>query len=358
MGTIKQEPSSELLEAGAHIWNQVFSYINSMSLKCVTELGIPEIIHKHGRPMTLTQLMEALPGVDRAKADHVRRLMRTVVHSGFFVLEKVDSSDEQGYWLTPASRLLMEDHPMSMKAFVLSQLGSVLCEPWQHLSGWFRNTEDRTSFHTTHGMSLWELKEQNPSFGHLFDRGMENDATIVADVITRDCRQVFEGLGSLVDVGGGTGTVAKAIAEVFPQIHCTVLDLAPVIAGLEGTRNLKYVEGDMFEYIPPADAVLLKWLLHDWNDEECVEILKRCKEAIKSNEKRGKVVIIEMVVDDQNSDHKSVETQLFFDTLVMTIADGRERSQKEWAKLFFDAGFSNYKISPLLGLRSIIEVYP
>ncbi|KAL0456496.1 UNVERIFIED_CONTAM: putative O-methyltransferase 3 [Sesamum latifolium] len=134
MEMIKQEPSSELLEAEAHIWNQVFSYINSMSLKCVTELGIPEIIGKHGRPMTLTELVDALPGLDRAKADHVRRLMRTVVHSGFFVLEKIDSSDEQGYSITPASRLLIGDHPMSMKAFVLSQLDPILTEPWQHLS--------------------------------------------------------------------------------------------------------------------------------------------------------------------------------------------------------------------------------
>ncbi|KAL2230348.1 UNVERIFIED_CONTAM: Trans-resveratrol di-O-methyltransferase [Sesamum indicum] len=207
-------------------------------------------------------------------------------------------------------------------------------------------------------MSLWEVKEQNPRFGLLFDQSMGNDTPLVDDVIARDCRQVFEDLGSLVDVGGGTGTLAKAIAEAFPQIHCTVLDLAYVIAGLEGTRNLKYVEGDMFKYIPPADAVLLKWILHDWSDEECVKILKRCKEAIKSNEKRGKVVIIEMVVDDQNSDHKSVETQLFFDMLMMTVVGGKERNQKEWAKLFFDAGFTNYKISPLLGIRSIIEVYP
>ncbi|KAL0388045.1 UNVERIFIED_CONTAM: putative O-methyltransferase 3 [Sesamum radiatum] len=102
---IKQEPSFELLEAEAHIWNQVFIYINSMSLKCVTELGIPEIIHKHGRPMTLTELVDALSGVDIAKADRVCRLMRTVVHSGFFVLEKIESSDDQGYSLTPASRL-------------------------------------------------------------------------------------------------------------------------------------------------------------------------------------------------------------------------------------------------------------
>ncbi|KAL0413849.1 UNVERIFIED_CONTAM: putative O-methyltransferase 3 [Sesamum radiatum] len=355
----KQEASSELLEAEAHIWNQVFSYVNSMSLKCVTELGIPELIHKHGRPMTLTELVDALPGVDRAKADYVRRLMRTVMHSGFFVLEKIDSSDEQGYSLTPASRLLIGDHPMSMKAFVLCELDPIQTEPLRQLGRWFQNTEDHTPFHTAHnGMSFWEQKERNPRFSHLFDQGMASDTPMVADVITRDCRQVFEGLDSLVDVGGGTGTLAKAIAGAFPQIHCTVLDLAPVVAGLEGTRNLNYVEGDMFEYIPPSDAVLLKWILHDWSDKECVQILKRCKEAITSDEKRGKVVIIEMVVDDQKVDHKSVETQLFFDMLMMTLVDGRERNQKEWAKLFFDAGFTSYKISPLLGIRSIIEVYP
>ncbi|KAL0413847.1 UNVERIFIED_CONTAM: Eugenol O-methyltransferase [Sesamum radiatum] len=152
----------------------------------------------------------------------------------------------------------MGDHPVTMKAFVPCLLDSIVTDPWQNLSRWFRNNEDRTAFHTTHGMSLWEKKEQKPRFGHLFDHGMENDATIVANVITRDCREVFEGLGSLVDVGGGTGTLAKAIAKVFPQIHCTVLDLAPVVAGLEGTRNLKYMEGDMFHYIPSSDAVLLK----------------------------------------------------------------------------------------------------
>ncbi|KAL0388044.1 UNVERIFIED_CONTAM: putative O-methyltransferase 3 [Sesamum radiatum] len=101
-------------------------------------------------------------------------------------------------------------------------------------------------------------EKQNPRFGHLFDQGMGNDATIVANVITRDCRQVFEGFDSVVDVGGGTGTLVKAIAVAHPEIHCTVLDLAPVVAELEGTRNLKYMEGDMFHYVPSSDVVLLK----------------------------------------------------------------------------------------------------
>ncbi|KAL0388046.1 UNVERIFIED_CONTAM: Trans-resveratrol di-O-methyltransferase [Sesamum radiatum] len=301
---IKQERSSELLEAEAHIWNQVLIYINSMSLKCAAELGIPEIIHKHGRPMTLTELVDALLASIEPKPTMYTVSCGPLCTPAFLYWKK---------WIHLMNRLFAYscftsfdgDHSMSMKAFVLSQLDSTLTGPWQHLSGWFQNNEHRTAFHATHGMSLWEQKEHNPRFGHLFDQGMGNDATIVANVITRDCREVFEGLGSLVDVGGGTGTLAKAIAVAHPQIHCTVLDLAPVVAGLEGTRNLKYMEGDMFRFIPSSDAVLLKWIMHDWSDEECVQILKKCKEALTSNQ-RAKVIIIEKVVDDHKSDHKSV----------------------------------------------------
>ncbi|KAK4406626.1 putative O-methyltransferase 3 [Sesamum angolense] len=329
MAMANQKQSLEVLEAEAQIWNQVYNYINSMSLKCATELGIPDVIHKHGGPMTLLELVDALPAVDKAKANCMYRLMRILVHSGFFVIEKINSSNEEGYSLTPASRLLVGDCPMSMKPFVISQIDPVLTEPMHHL-------------------------KRNPRFSHLFDQGMESDTPMVAEVITRDCRQVFDGLDSLVDVGGGTGTLAKAIAEAFPQIHCTVLDLAPIVAGLEGRRNLKYIEGNMFEYIPPADAVVLKWVLHDWSDEESVEILKKCKEAITRNGKRGKVIIIEMVVDES----ESVETQLLLDMLMMALATGRERKEKEWANLISDAGFSGYRIYPVLGLRSIIESRP
>ncbi|KAL0349271.1 UNVERIFIED_CONTAM: putative O-methyltransferase 3 [Sesamum angustifolium] len=304
MEMVNQKQSLELLEAQAHIWNQAFNYVNSMSLKCATELGIPDVIHKHGGPMTLLELVDALSGVDKAKADSMYRLMRILVHSGFFVLEKINSSNEKGYSLTPASRLLVGDHPMSMKPFVISQLDPILVEPMHHLSRWFQNANDRTACHTANNGCQFGSRKSG----------------------TRD-------------VGGGTGTLARAIAEAFPQIHCIVLDLAPVVAGLEGTRNLKYIEGNMFEYIPPSDAVLLKWILHDWSDEDGVQILKKCKEAITINGKRGKVILIEMVVDDQRTNTESVETQLLFDILMMSVVSGKERKEKEWADLFSDAGF-------------------
>ncbi|KAF3677889.1 putative bidirectional sugar transporter SWEET14-like [Capsicum annuum] len=164
---------------------------------------------------------------------------------------------------------------------------------------------------------------------------------------------------SLVDVGGGTGTVAKAIGNAFPKINCIVFDLPHVIEGCEGSKNLSYVGGDMFKSIPSADAILLKWILHNWSDEECIKILKKCKEAIPKRENGGTLIIIDMVLmDSQKGDDKSYETQLFYDMLMMVDASGKQRIEQEWAKLFLDAGFTDYEIIPILGLRSVIEVYP
>ena len=77
-----------------------------------------------------------------------------------------------------------------------------------------------------------------------------------------------------------------------------------------------------------------------------------------SKGKEGKVIIIDMVREDEKRDDESVETQLFFDMLMMVLVTGKERNEKEWAKLIFSAGFSDYKITPVLGLRSLIEIYP
>nr|GMD22937.1 retrovirus-related Pol polyprotein from transposon TNT 1-94 [Ipomoea batatas] len=87
---------------------------------------------------------------------------------------------------------------------------------------------------------------------------MASDTLLLMSLMRKHCRGVFEGLDSLVDVGGGTGMAARAIADEFPDMKCTVLDLPHVVAGLEGTKNLTYVAGNMFEAIPPSHAVFLK----------------------------------------------------------------------------------------------------
>ncbi|WVY89644.1 hypothetical protein V8G54_035158 [Vigna mungo] len=98
-------------------------------------------------------------------------------------------------------------------------------------------------------------------------------------------------------------------------------------------------------------------ILHDWNDEECVRILKKCKEAISKKGKEGKVIIIDMVMDNEVKDEEYVETQLFFDMLMMVLVKGKERNEKEWVRLFSSVGFNNYTITPVLGSRSLIQIF-
>lgn len=102
---------------------------------------------------------------------------------------------------------------------------------------------------------------------------------------------------------------------------------------------------------------LFQWVLHDWGDGECVTILKNCKKAIPPRDAGGKVIIIDIVVGAGPSDKKHREMQAMFDLYIMFV-NGIERDEQEWKKIFLEAGFSDYKIIPVLGFRSIIEVYP
>ncbi|XP_076889597.1 trans-resveratrol di-O-methyltransferase-like [Bidens hawaiensis] len=350
MAMQNEELYENLLCSQTHVWNHIFSFIKSMSLKCAIELRIPDIIDRHGSSMLLSELVDALP-IDKERTQYVYRLMRILVHCGFFVKQG------EGYLLAPASRLLLKENPLSHRPLLLAMLDPIFLNTWQHMTKWFHN-EDVTPFHLTHGKGLWDVLGQELRLGQLFNEAMANDASLIIGIVLERCGGVFEGMDSIVDVGGGTGTVAKAIAKTFPNISCICFDVPHVVNSLVGSENLSYVGGDMFEVLPNANAVLLKWILHDWNDEECIKILKNCKEAIPSKKNGGKLVIIEMVVKVDEGVNELVESQLLFDMLMMTYITGRERSEKDWAKLFIDGGFSDYRITPVLGSRSVIEVYP
>jgi trans-resveratrol di-O-methyltransferase len=99
-------------------------------------------------------------------------------------------------------------------------------------------------------------------------------------------------------------------------------------------------------------------IFHDWSDEECVNILKRCKEAITSKGKEGKVIIIDVMINQEKDEHDVTKTKLLLDALMMVLVTGKERNKKEWEKLFLEAGFSHYKIVSSLGMKALIEVYP
>ncbi|KAI9081651.1 hypothetical protein K1719_036387 [Acacia pycnantha] len=315
-----------VLEAQTHAWNHIFGLINSMSLRSAIELNIPDIIHKHGKPMPLPLLASSLQ-IQPSKAPHLRRLMRFLTHIGFFSLQKLPNFDDlEGYVLTDTSTIFLKDHPFTLAPHSLFALDPVSVKPWEHLPAWFQNN-DPTPFETAYGKAFYDYTYNVHGTFNNFRDYMAGDSKLVGKVLVEQCRDVFKGCGSLVDDCG----------------------------------NLKFVQGDMFQTIPPtADIITLKWILSDWDDERCLKILENCKEAVTSKGKRGKLVVINEVIDGDKADNndESVETQLQFDLAIMMLFSGRERNEKEWAHLFSSAGFSTYKITPILGIRSLIEVFP
>lgn len=177
---------------------------------------------------------------------------------GFFPTTKANTNegDQEGCVLTPSSRLLLKSEITNLSPLVRAIVDPVLVIPWQVLGDWFQGNET-TAFETAHGDGLSEFCGKNPKFNHTFHEAMASDSKMM-NFVVGECKAVFEGLSSLVDVGGGTGLNAWIIFDAYPHIECTVFDLPHVVANLPESKNLSYVGGNMFESIPSVDAILFK----------------------------------------------------------------------------------------------------
>ncbi|KAK7362774.1 hypothetical protein VNO77_04895 [Canavalia gladiata] len=354
---------SELYDAQIHLYKHIYNFVSSMALKSSVELGIADVIHNHGKSITLSELASALK-LHPSKLGVLHRFMRLLTHNGFFTKTTVPSQngkkgeEETAYALAPPSKLLIRGKSTSLAPMVNGTLRSWTLNMWHSSKKWFAEEKELALHESATGESFWNfLNNSDSDTLTIFQDAMAADCQLFK-LALKECKHVFEGLGSLVDVGGGTGGVTKIIHEAFPHLKCTVFDQPQIVANLTATENLSFVGGDMFNSIPSADAVLLKWVLHDWNDELSLKILKNCKEAISGEGKEGKVIIIDIIIDETNNDRQLTELKLNFDLLMLTVFNGKEREKKEWEKLIYDAGFSSYKITPMFDFRSLIEVYP
>ncbi|KAF8779403.1 hypothetical protein HU200_002671 [Digitaria exilis] len=319
--------------------------MKSMALKSALDLRIADAIHSNGGSATLPQIVSRVR-LHPSKIPCLRRLLRVLTATGILSVQPLDvGSNELIYGLTPASQLLVGSS--SQTPFISLMLHGIFVSPFFGLGTWLQDEHsDQSLFEMTHGKPV-----------ALCDEGMISDNSFIMDIVIKECGNVFQGLSSLIDVAGGLGGAAQSISEAFPHVVCSVLDLPRVVAKAPTSSGVQYIAGDMFESIPPANAIFLKWVLHDWDDADCVKILKNCKKAIPPRDAGGKVIILDMVIGAGSLNKKHKETQVLFDLFIMFV-NGVERDEQGWKKIIFEAGFSDYKIINVLGARSIIEVYP
>ncbi|KAJ4758357.1 O-methyltransferase [Rhynchospora pubera] len=301
--------------------------------------------------MPLHELARSIP-IPPEKDMMLDSFMELLVH------QRVFAKCEAGYLLTPTSELMLSEGA-NMGAFVYF-VTDTFPEQLFFLGKWFKDTGKGSAFQLAHdGKPIWDVLKEKPELGTLLNKGMESQSKVCVRYLVASYPEIFDGINNLVDVGGGTGTTVKIIADSFPGLQCTVFDLPHVVENALNNGYFNVVGGDMFVKIPPADAILLKTVLHDWLDEDCVRILKRCKEAIASTKNNGKVIVIDLVLDAETHDSIETETKLLSNFSMMSLVGGKERNKKEWHDLILNAGFSDYKIYPArMPLYSVIELYP
>jgi O-methyltransferase domain len=181
---------------------------------------------------------------------------------------------------------------------------------------------------------------------HGFTSGVVKDVVQVVDT---------SNVKLAADVGGASGTLLHGLMAANPHLHGIVVDLPEVVGSAEiaarelGLRNRSNaVPSNFFEYVPAADLYLLKHILHDWNDDEAVSILKRCRESIQPG---GKIAVIEILLGEMGEPSLGP----LMDLNMMIECTGRERTLDEYRGLIENAGFHFSKVKPIRPPMVVIE---
>lgn len=253
-GEIKREAISEkeLAQAQVDIWKYVFGFTEMAVVKCAIDLGIPDALENKEGPTTLADLSSTLGCSPSA----LYRIMRFLMHRGIFK-GKTTVEGHKGYVQTPLSRLLMRTGKNSMADFVLLESSPVMLAPWLSLSSRVLAT-GISAFEAAHGQDIWRYAAINPNHCKLIDDAMACDARVALPALVESCPELFEGVGSLVDVGGGNGTTLQLVVKYCPWIRGINYDLPHVVSVASKYDGVVHVGGDMFDNVPKADAAFLK----------------------------------------------------------------------------------------------------
>jgi hypothetical protein len=349
MTTTSSELSPEMtahIEQLSALQRLVSSGWISRAILAAVQLDIPDALARGPRRAT------EVAGDIGADPTALNRLMRALTS-----IRILDMTTEDEYQLTARGELLRADARDSMRESVLLMGGGQ--RAWAHLTECVRTGD--------HAVKLLDGIEDpfeafSPEGRAVFDEAMVAGTKLIAGAVA--LAYDFSGMRSIVDVGGGHGALLPPILRANPAMTGKVFDLPTCREGalrvFEKTKiadRCEFVAGDFFEDALPgdADAYALKSILHDWDDEHCVAILRACRAAMHNS---SRLLVIELIVPDRpgpsDEDQRIVQTDL--NMLVAT--GGRERTKREYEQLLDAASFRISRITPTLAQLSVTEAQP
>jgi len=239
----------------------------------------------------------------------------------------------------------------SMRDFAIAQSAPGHWRPWELLTEVVKTGKSRVN--DALGSSIWDWYGGHPEEAASFSGAMDNLAAQVAGEVTRAID--FSDVGRVVDVGGAKGTLVSAVLRAFPRTTGVLLDLPHVVepvkkalATLGLAERCEALGGDFFKAVPAGDVMLLKQILHDWNDEQCITLLRNCAASLSN---AGCVLVVEMVVSEDGRPSPAH----MMDVNMLVMLPGKERTATEYGKLFAAAGLKLTRVLPTHSPFSIVE---
>jgi len=303
-----------------------------------TRMGVPDVVQKHG-PMRASEMVD-IGGVSAAP-DALERLLRACASVGVF------TEDATGrFGPTPLSEVLTSNSPGSVKKLV-EAIGGPWYRAWTELLEAVRTGKPQVR--KVFGMEWWDYLNANPKELEDFAEAMKANSQNSLRGVLEHCE--FTGVGRVADIGGGYGHLAVALLEKYPDLRATVMDVPelipvaqerfpvsdPAVAG-----RLEYVGGDMFESVPPADAYIMKHIIHDWDDARNIRLLENCRQSMLGD---GRMICVDAVLPPMgNADGTPAK---LLDILMLVFIPGKERTRDQWAHLYRSAGFEIRSITPI-----------
>jgi hypothetical protein len=326
------------------IFSLALGYLASRGLHVATELGIADLLKDGPRSL------EELACATGAHPHSLYRLLRMLAGYGVF------AEDLPGrFALTPMAEVLQVGAPGSVHDAV-RMIGDMAGDgSWWAAVGHQHHSvmTGESGFTYVHGMGFFDYLDQHPEAGVWFDRGLANFAAVENAAIVSSYD--FGQFRRVVDVGGGQGGFLTEVLKAFPGVSGMLYDRPQVIqepayltaAGL--MARCEIVGGDFFQTVPSGgDLYVLKRILHDWNDEHCLHILRACREAMGNN---ARLLVVDAVVPPGNDPHPSK----IMDMLMMALLEGQERTEQEFRELYQQAGLKLTKVIPTPSVLSIVE---
>lgn len=331
-------------EACMYAMQLASSSILPMTLKNAIELGLLEIlVGAGGKALSPSEVAALLPSTANpdapAMVDRILRLLASYNIVSCEVEEGKDGRLARRYGPAPVCKWLTPNEDgVSMAALALMNQDKVLMESWYYVKD--AVLDGGIPFNKAYGMTAFEYHGTDPRFNRVFNEGMKNHSIIITKKLL-DCYTGFDGVGTLVDVGGGIGATLHGITSKYPHIKGINFDLPHVISEAPPFPGVQHVGGNMFEKVPSGDAILMKWILHDWSDEHCATLLKNCYDALPAH---GKVIVVECILPVNPKATPKAQGVFHVDMIMLAHnPGGKERYEREFEELARGAGFTGVK---------------